>query len=266
MSSPTTSHLDADSPVWLHWLASCASTNTWALDHLPQLQHGDVVFTQHQTAGRGQQGRHWHSPTGVLTASFILDHLPAIQLPGLPLMVGLAVIYAIEDLLPVQQGKLELKWPNDVLFQRKKLAGILCETTSRSTAHNHRVVIGIGLNRSIDFSLVGLTREQVGDAISLHQLSQQVPDELELLERLRHYLLQVGALLAQSNHQSAGLTRWLPALRDRNSLRNGLVTLEHQGQRIVGKIIDIDPWGRLLLQVPDQPIQTIVSGRILHWE
>jgi BirA family transcriptional regulator, biotin operon repressor / biotin---[acetyl-CoA-carboxylase] ligase len=266
MSSPTKSNLDADNPVWLHWLESCSSTNTWALEHLSRLQHGDVVFTQHQTAGRGQQGRQWHSPTGVLTASFILDHLPAVQLPGLPLTIGLAVIYAIEDLLPGQQGKLGLKWPNDVLFQRQKLAGILCETTSRGTMHNHRVIVGIGLNRSIDFSLVGLTREQVGDAISLHQLSQQLPDELDLLERLRHYLLQVGTLLAQSNHTSAGLTPLLPALRDRNSLRNRLVTLEQQGQHLVGRVIDIDSLGRLLLQVPGQPIQPIVSGRIIHWE
>jgi BirA family transcriptional regulator, biotin operon repressor / biotin---[acetyl-CoA-carboxylase] ligase len=266
MSGPATSHLDINSPIWLHWIESCSSTNTWALEYLSKLQHGDVVFTRKQTAGRGQDGRIWHSPSGVLTASFVLRQLPSAQLPGLPLAIGLAVIYAIEDLLPYLQGQLELKWPNDVLCKERKLAGILCEATSSHNAQHSNVVIGIGLNRCVDFAEVGLTQEQVGDAISLHQLSERVPDELELLERFRHYLLQVGDLLTYPSPLSPGLTALLPALRDRNVLRNRLVTIEQREQRMIGQVIDIDPLGRLLVQVPNQPIQAIVSGRIIHWE
>jgi BirA family biotin operon repressor/biotin-[acetyl-CoA-carboxylase] ligase len=266
MSAPTTSHLDINSPVWLHWLESCSSTNTWALEYLSQLQHGDVICTQHQTAGRGQDGRIWYSPAGVLTASFILRQLPSARLSGFPLAVGLAVIYAIEELLPHLQSQLGLKWPNDVLCKKQKLAGILCEATSSNNAHHSNVVIGIGLNRCVDFAEGGLTPEQVGNAVSLHQLSERVPDELELLERLRHYLLQVSDLLTHPNPLSPGLTALLPALRDRNVLRNRRVTLEQREQRMIGQVIDIDPLGRLLVQVPNQPPQAIVSGRIIHWE
>lgn len=266
MSIIRTNDCDRRNPGWLHWLKSCSSTNTWALAHLPKLQHGDVVFTQHQTAGRGQGGRVWYSPTGVLTASFILEQLPSAQLPGLPLAVGLAVIYTIEDLLPEQLGKLGLKWPNDVFFRERKLAGILCEATAGGNANHSSVVIGIGLNRCIDFAAMGLTQEQVGDAISLHQLSERVPDELELLERLRHYLLQVGDLLTNPNPLFPGLTAVLPALRDRNILRNRWITIEQRDQCIAGQVIDIDPLGRLLLQVSEQSIQAIVSGRIIHWK
>jgi BirA family transcriptional regulator, biotin operon repressor / biotin---[acetyl-CoA-carboxylase] ligase len=266
MSDPTASYLDIISPVWLHWLESCSSTNTWALEHFPQLQHGDVVFTQRQTAGRGQDKRIWYSPAGVFTASFILSQIPSIQLPGLPLALGLAAIYAIEDLLPHQQGQLGLKWPNDVLFEERKLAGILCESIPSNNAHSGSVVIGIGLNHRVDFAKVGLTQAHVGNAISLHQLSERVPDELELLERLRHYILQVSALLTHPNPLSPGLTALLPALRDRNVLYNRLVTIEQREQRIIGQVIDIDSLGRLLVQTPNQPIQTIVSGRIIHWQ
>ena len=65
--------LAENNPPWLHWLAQTPSTNSWALAHAAELQHGDVVFTPQQTAGRGQGDRVWYSPPGVLTASFVLD-------------------------------------------------------------------------------------------------------------------------------------------------------------------------------------------------
>jgi BirA family transcriptional regulator, biotin operon repressor / biotin---[acetyl-CoA-carboxylase] ligase len=251
---------------WFHWLESCSSTNTWALEQLSQLRHGDVIFTQQQTAGRGQDGRSWHSPAGVLTASFVLKELPSMQVAGLPLAVGLAVIYAIEDLLPEHQDTLRLKWPNDVFYGGQKLAGILCEASTQGSNHHCDAVVGIGLNYCVNFAEVGLTKVQVGDAISLHQFSEKVPGELELLERLRHYLLQVGGLLATPTHTFPGLTTLLPALRDRSLLLNRRVTILQREQTIVGEVIDLDLWGRLLIQVPGGPIQAIASGRVIQWD
>jgi BirA family transcriptional regulator, biotin operon repressor / biotin---[acetyl-CoA-carboxylase] ligase len=128
-------------PAWLHWLDQTPSTNSWSIEHLSQLQHGDVVFTPQQTAGRGQFDRIWHSPPGVLTASFILDGLDPSQQSGLSLAVGLAVIYAIEDLAISCQNCLQLKWPNDIWYDQRKLAGILCEVSK------DRLIVGIGCNR-----------------------------------------------------------------------------------------------------------------------
>ena len=109
-------------PDWLYWVESCGSTNTWAMEHCKQLYHGDTVFTRQQTAGRGQRGRVWYAPSGVITASFILDNISINQRSGLSLAVGLAVIYAVEDLIPKLTGTLQLKWPNDVLIQGRKVA------------------------------------------------------------------------------------------------------------------------------------------------
>jgi BirA family transcriptional regulator, biotin operon repressor / biotin---[acetyl-CoA-carboxylase] ligase len=237
---------------WLEVLANCPSTNTWAIANAEKLQHGSVVFTPKQTAGRGQHGRVWSAPPGVLTASFIIDRFPVQRLPGFSLVVGLAVIRAISDLIPTLQDVLRLKWSNDILIEQRKLAGILCETSiSGSTT---RVVVGIGLNRAADLSTVA------GNPISLHELVEIVPDEMQLLERLRHHLLEVSAIGADS-----GLEPFLVELSARDVLRDRILTIELAGQEITGQAIGIDQLGRLQLRLPNGQIQTLTSGHILRW-
>ena len=250
-------------PGWLHWLDSCPSTNTWAIAHATQLQHGDVVFTRLQTAGRGQQGRTWYAPLGVLTASFVCDRLPVAQLPNLSLAAGLAVIYAVEDLLPECQDLLRLKWPNDVLINERKLAGILCEATSGNATGNSRAIVGIGLNRCVDFAEAGLDV----NAVSLHEISSIVPDEFSLLERLRHYLLEASGILAMSDisAENSGLAKLLPELRRRDMLRDRTITLELPDTTISGQAVGIDGYGRLLIRLSGDRLQAFNSGRV-RWD
>lgn len=221
------------------------------------LHHGEVVFTRQQTAGRGQHGRTWYAPPGVLTASFVLDRLHSSQLPGLSLTAGLAVIYAVQDLLPNLSSKLWLKWSNDVLIEERKLAGILCEAASRGS--HTRVVVGIGLNRCADFTQAGLDPDLVNNAVSLYQVSESVPEELALLERLRHYLLQVSDVC-----QRDGIAALIPQLRDRDFLYSRPVTIELAGEQISGQAIGIDTCGRLLVQLQAE-VKALVSGRVVWW-
>lgn len=246
-------------PSWLHWVESCPSTNTWAIARAFDLHHGEVVFTRQQTAGRGQHGRTWYAPPGVLTASFILDRLPTSQLPRLSLAAGLAAIHAVEDLLPDLHSRLRLKWPNDVLFESRKLAGILSEAAS-SGSNNTRVVVGIGLNRCADLTQAGLGSDTVNNAASLHQISSLVPDELVLLERLRYYLLQVSDILSQPD---SGIAAFVSQLRDRNFLCDRLVRLELAGKQISGQVVGIDTWGRLLLRLQNDEVKAFASGRVV---
>jgi BirA family transcriptional regulator, biotin operon repressor / biotin---[acetyl-CoA-carboxylase] ligase len=241
---------------WLHWLDTCPSTNRWALDHLADLHHGNVVFTQQQTAGRGQQGRVWHSPSGVLTASFVLQGLAIDQLPGLSLMVGLAVIEAIEALCPELAQKLQLKWPNDVLLRSLKLAGILCESVVRQDAA--AVVVGVGLNRQVDWIGAGLNLER--QATSLHQWTP-VPTEMQLLERLRQGLLE--RLDALNSAGSAGFASQLPAIRQRDFLRGRVITVESAGGQFTGEAIGLSDRGHLLLQLPNGQVRPFMSGHVI---
>ncbi len=240
------------------------------MNHPTQLHHGDVVFTRQQTAGRGQHGRVWYAPPGVITASFVLERIPMSQLSGLSLAVGLAAIYAVEDLMPNLEGKLQLKWPNDILINERKVAGVLCEATS--SAWGRRVVMGIGLNRRVDFELAKLnSTETVGEGyialtspISLHEVTCDIPEEIPLLTQIRHYLLQVADILrrAEESNQPSGLTVLLPELRRRDVLLGRDISLDLGEKMIIGKAMGISDAGQLLLRLSDNRITAFSSGRV----
>jgi BirA family biotin operon repressor/biotin-[acetyl-CoA-carboxylase] ligase len=101
---------------------------------------GTVVVAAQQTRGRGRQGRDWFSPEGNLYASILLrPGLPPARLSELGFVVALAAADAVDAVLP--GGRARLKWPNDVLIDGGKVAGILVEIVEDNAA-----VFGIGLN------------------------------------------------------------------------------------------------------------------------
>jgi BirA family biotin operon repressor/biotin-[acetyl-CoA-carboxylase] ligase len=109
--------------------------------------HGTVVVADEQTRGRGTKGRSWHSPPGRgLYASFILrwDDPEEFEAPFslLPLAAGLAAVEAVRESTGVEA---RLKWPNDLVRDRKKLGGILTEAVFRAGGPG-RAVVGIGIN------------------------------------------------------------------------------------------------------------------------
>lgn len=250
-------------PSWLKWLEVCPSTNTWAIEHLAQLDHGTVIFTRRQTQGHGQNGRVWHSPPGVLTLSVVLDRVPTAQLSGFSLIAGLAVIYAIEDLIPSLHNQLRLKWTNDVWLNQRKLAGVLCEGVTNNLSDGTKLVVGIGLNHRANFA--NLEIGSVRNPISLHEVVPIVPDEILLLERLRHYLLQTVGIL-QSSHYSTCFSALLAAVRDRDALLGKQITIELSKEQISGEAIGIDDRGCLQLRLSNGTIRTFTSGHVIFAE
>jgi BirA family biotin operon repressor/biotin-[acetyl-CoA-carboxylase] ligase len=102
--------------------------------------HGTVVHADEQAAGRGRFGRTWFSPPGNLYLSVLLRfELPPNRGPELSFVTALTVADAIDALLP-KQSKATLKWPNDVLVNDGKIAGILVESVDGAQ------IIGIGVN------------------------------------------------------------------------------------------------------------------------
>lgn len=131
----------------VHRLESVSSTNDAARVLARKgAEHGAAVLAREQTRGRGTKGRSWHSPAGLgLYASFILRGPAGGAVPSphlVPLAAGLAAADAVRETAAVETG---LKWPNDVVFEGKKLGGILSEGVS-GAAGGDFVVVGIGLN------------------------------------------------------------------------------------------------------------------------
>jgi BirA family transcriptional regulator, biotin operon repressor / biotin---[acetyl-CoA-carboxylase] ligase len=102
--------------------------------------HGTVVHADEQGAGRGRFGRTWFSPPGNLYLSVLLRlDLPLARVPELSFVTAITVADAVDALLP-KQSRATLKWPNDVLVNDGKIAGILVETADGAQ------ILGVGLN------------------------------------------------------------------------------------------------------------------------
>ena len=103
---------------------------------------GTVVWSREQTGGRGRRGRHWASPVGNLYSSTILRPDGAA---GRAAELGFVAALAVADIVPPERA-LRVKWPNDVLVDGGKVAGILLESAIGQTGRVQHVVAGIGVN------------------------------------------------------------------------------------------------------------------------
>jgi len=124
-------------------LEECDSTNTLLLSRAETgAPSGSVVVARHQTAGRGRRGRSWLSDGGDSLTFSLLWRLPQNRpLPGLSLAVGVAIAKSLESL---GAPEIKLKWPNDVLQNGRKLAGVLIDVVPG--IRPEAVVIGVGMN------------------------------------------------------------------------------------------------------------------------
>ncbi len=120
------------------------STNQYLLDRVNESDKGRVCLAEYQANGRGRRGRQWVSPFGsnlYLSMYWRLDAGMAAAM-GLSLVIGIAAVEALEA---IGIEGVKLKWPNDLYYQDKKLAGILVEMSGQAGGAAH-LVIGMGLN------------------------------------------------------------------------------------------------------------------------
>ena len=149
--------------------------------------HGQVVVAEQQLSGRGRRGRQWHSPAG-LNLYFSVLLRPSLQLEQVP-QLSLVAAAALWKALSVECTDLKIKWPNDLLCQGRKLAGILTEMMP-GTGNAEFVIVGVGLNvnaKADDFpsELQGLVTSlscECGEDFDLSELLNRVLRELALFE------------------------------------------------------------------------------------
>ncbi|MDP4170368.1 MAG: biotin--[acetyl-CoA-carboxylase] ligase [Bacillota bacterium] len=156
---------------------------------------GTVVIAEEQLAGRGRMDRKWHSPkyTGIWMSIILRPNIPPTKAPQLTLLTAVAVVQAIQEttgLFP------QIKWPNDILINGKKVTGILTELQAEAD-RIHSVIIGIGINvnqREDDFpielqSIATSLSIQKGAKISRADLTRNI---FKHLEKLYFIYLQKG--------------------------------------------------------------------------
>lgn len=130
-------------------LAETVSTNIDAFNLATAGERGPLwVVADRQTAGKGRAGRGWTSLDGNLHASF-LQHfdVPPAVLPQISLVAGVAAVAAIRQMIVLAESmQLRLKWPNDILLDGAKVAGLLIESTKMISGEGTAVVVGVGIN------------------------------------------------------------------------------------------------------------------------
>ncbi len=218
---------------------SCSSTNDLAKElALSGEKEGTVVLAEEQTGGKGTKGRSWHSPRGKGLYLSIILYPPLPDVSLLPLVAGLAVSDALLSSLRLA---IKLDWPNDLVWEGKKLGGILCESGYSGNRVNY-VILGIGLNVShLEEDFPEEIRQQ---AISLKCITGEGPDEKELLSGLWTALNQWYGLFLKK--EADRITR---AFLERSTLTLGEeVILVTDKEEISGIYRGIDHQGGLILE------------------
>ena len=233
----------------IHKVTETGSTNADLAARLnagEYLPEGDWLVADRQSAGRGRQGREWLGGAGNFMGSTLI-HLregdPLAQ--TLSLVAGLALHQIVSAYLPQDQSAV-LKWPNDLMVGRAKLAGILLERVGDT------VVVGIGANLKSAPTLPGRP------AIALAQAGNS-PDRDDFAENLaRHFDIEV------ERWRSLGLApviaRWLDAAHE---IGTPLEVQEPGGNPLNGSFAGLDDQGGLQLRLADGTRRAIHAGEVL---
>lgn len=197
-----------------------------------------ALLAEEQVSGRGRHARAWVSPPLAQISLSILVRLPGIDpaaLGWLPLLTGIAVVDALRGTAGVAP---ELKWPNDVLLDGRKLAGILAEVAATGVAP--AVVVGIGMNVDLDESEL-----PVAHATSLSLAGAQTIDRTALAAGMLTEFARRFTAWERASWDSAELAA---AYRDRCATIGVDVRAELPGGKVVtGVATGIDDTGRLLI-------------------
>ena len=208
---------------------------------------GTIVIAEAQTRGRGRLSREWLSPEGGIYFTIILrPRISPAYAPRVNLMAAIAVAATIRKLFRL---KAELKWPNDVLIEGRKVCGILAEMDAEMDVVNFvNVGIGINANNSVTrFEKTAISlKDALGREISRKELLSALLGEIER----RQPLLMKANLLREWKRLSATL--------------NKEVRVMSLGEEVMGQAIDIDATGALILKGKDGSLRTVLVGDCIH--
>ncbi|MGN0437868.1 MAG: biotin--[acetyl-CoA-carboxylase] ligase [Lachnospiraceae bacterium] len=214
-------------------------------------EHGTLVVTQCQTAGRGRRGRSWESPEGNVYFTFILrPEVEVSRASMLTLVSALALAKAIERVTKLDT---RIKWPNDVVANGKKLCGILTESSTDLEYINY-VVVGIGINVNQTYFPDELADKasslllELGHSVNRGQILGEFLNQFEKYYEIFMKTENMSDLVALYNEKLVNCGREVKII-------------EKDNERIL-KAIGIDNMGGLIVENPEGVRETIISGEV----
>jgi BirA family biotin operon repressor/biotin-[acetyl-CoA-carboxylase] ligase len=236
----------------IYYFDSIASTmdvaNQLAIKGLPE---GTVVLAEAQTKGRGRLGRTWQSPKykGIYLSLILKPRILPNQAPIFTLLAAVSICEAIKEITSLDT---QIKWPNDILLQHKKLGGILTELNAEMD-EVHFVIIGIGLNVNND------KKSLIGAATSLREEKKVSINRVELLQQILRKI-EENYLVLQKKGSAAVIEKW----REYNITLGKRIKVICQREHLEGVASDIDTDGGLLLRNDSGLTQKVMAGDVIH--
>lgn len=237
-------------------LSSTTSTNDVISSLLEISPQKNVVFAEAQTQGRGQRGRTWVSPPeSNIYFSLSWNFKKNIaDLSGLSLVTAIAIVRALKN--HGIREVIQIKWPNDLFFEHKKLGGILIESTAREDNHCW-VMIGMGINVNSENKDV-LNIDQPWT--SLYEITKIIYDRNALSAA---FLNELNTVLTE--FEKSGLKKFLPEWEKYDALLGRTCEIETPKNVITGVCMGIQTDGALLLKTNGDCIEVIHSGSIIKY-
>jgi len=237
---------------------SVDSTNAFAsrlLAHDRKVVDGTVIVAEAQTAGRGRLGRPWHSEpeTGLYFSLVLRPKIPPSLAPLFTLATAVAMHNAVERNTRLD---VDIKWPNDLLVNGRKVCGILAEIQAEMDRVNS-LVVGIGLN--VNHS--SLPADLAERATSLRIASGRMQSRIEIL---LEFLEEFEALMDrfEGTGQASIVEQWM----QNSSFASGRRLKIDDGVRVIeGLTRGLNPIGALRLETHDGAIQEVYSGDVVSW-
>ncbi|CAM3727815.1 bifunctional biotin--[acetyl-CoA-carboxylase] ligase/biotin operon repressor BirA [Vibrio aquimaris] len=227
------------------------STNQYLLDNINRLNSGSVCLSEYQLKGRGRRGREWISPFGTnlyLSMYWRLDAGMAAAM-GLSLVVGVAIVEALEQL---NLKEVKLKWPNDLYYQDRKLAGILVEMSGQAGGAAN-LVIGMGLNLMMTEQTEGITQPWASLCeVAGHQDIDRNQLAITMIKTLNRALL---------DYEQQGMQGFVDRWNRLDNFIHRPVKLIMGQREIIGVSRGINEQGAVLLET-ECGIETFIGGEI----
>jgi len=218
-------------------------------------KHPSFCLAEQQTQGRGRLGRNWHSPFGknIYLSCHYLFQKDISSLAGLSLVVGLAIISTLKKFLPPDPDHIKIKWPNDILFDGKKIGGVLIDIQAEANCFSS-ATIGIGLN----VNMLADKDHKISQAwTSMRKISGNSFDRNEICLSLIDTLLEYLKRFVMSD-----LSEFIPEWKQVDYLFGKTVHLKVAKEKITGIAKGVDHLGQLLLEFPDSSVKAFSSGDV----
>lgn len=220
------------------------STQELALEIAQKEDEGTIIIAEEQSRGRGRMRRRWYAPRDGIWFSLILK--PNFE-PSRATLLSLAVGLAVTDSLIKLDLDAKLKWPNDVIVNNKKIAGILLDMSSEQDKINY-IVIGVGINANID---VNKLREFNATSIKdeLKRDIDRVSFMRDLLQNIEYRYLEEEDKLLQD-------------YKNRCLTLNKRVVVRAFDEEYEGDAINIDRDGSLIIILDNNTIRRVFAGDV----